>query len=800
MKNKSFIVFILLLVLYFNEKSLAQEFKFETSEINISEKGNIILANEGYVFFPKKKLRINAQNFKYDKKKLTLSIKKGVAEFTENKIKIYADELYYDENKSILKATGDVQINDVINDINIKTDEVYYNIPKEIIQSELTTVIKSYPNNQIKVEGFIYTLKDKLIKMKNIEMIDGDNNLFKLEKSFLNINTNKLIGKDVSINLNNKSFNKENEPRFKGNSITVSEDETIIKKSIFTTCKKSDKCPPWQMSAKEIRHDKKSKTINYKNAFLKIYDVPVFYFPKFFHPDPSVTRQSGFLIPKIQDSSSLGAALNLPYFLVLSNNKDLTFSPRLYTKNKYLVQSEFRHVDKNSKNIIDFSVLKNKKNSKNHFFLESENKLNFEKFDESSLSIKLENTSNETYLKTYKLESPLIKNENLLNSYINIDLSRDDLVFSANAQVYEDLTKNKSDRFEFILPNFNLEKQLDNNTNFDGEFKLISDGYMKNYNTNIDEKVFINDLIFNSDDIVNNTGILSEYNFIIKNVTTDSKNSGTYKNKLDSSISSMLEYKSSYPMKKETNNYKNILRPQASVRVGTNQIFNYKNNNQRSSIEDIYGVYRSGSNKSLEEGVSLTYGANFEKYKKSDLDKKILGVEIANVLRLEENQKIARNSALDEKISDFLGRLEYDPIDAINIEYDFSIKNNFKEQNYELLSTTFKVNNFLTTFEYLNEENTFDKESYLANTTTYSFDNSNDISFKTRKNKKTKLTEFYNLIYQYTNDCLTAAIEYRKDYYSDRDLTPEESIFLKLTIIPIGGANSPNFKPWLKID
>jgi len=795
MKNKSFIVFILLLVLYFNEKSLAQEFKFETSEINISEKGNIILANEGYVFFPKKKLRINAQNFKYDKKKLTLSIKKGVAEFTENKIKIYADELYYDENKSILKATGDVQINDVINDINIKTDEVYYNIPKEIIQSELTTVIKSYPNNQIKVEGFIYTLKDKLIKMKNIEMIDGDNNLFKLEKSFLNINTNKLIGKDVSINLNNKSFNKENEPRFKGNSITVSEDETIIKKSIFTTCKKSDKCPPWQMSAEEIRHDKKSKTINYKNAFLKIYDVPVFYFPKFFHPDPSVTRQSGFLIPKIQDSSSLGAALNLPYFLVLSNNKDLTFSPRLYTKNKYLVQSEFRHVDKNSKNIIDFSVLKNKKNSKNHFFLESENKLNFEKFDESSLSIKLENTSNETYLKTYKLESPLIKNENLLNSYINIDLSRDDLVFSANAQVYEDLTKNKSDRFEFILPNFNLEKQLDNNTNFDGEFKLISDGYMKNYNTNIDEKVLINDLIFNSDAIVNNTGILSEYNFIIKNVTTDSKNSGTYKNKLDSSISSMLEYKSSYPMKKETNNYKNILRPQASVRAGTNQIFNYKNNNQRSSIEDIYGVYRSGSNKSLEEGVSLTYGANFEKYKKSDLDKKILGVEIANVLRLEENQKLARNSALDEKISDFLGRLEYDPIDAINIEYDFSIKNNFKEQNYELLSTTFKVNNFLTTFEYLNEENTFDKESYLANTTTYSFDNSNDISFKTRKNKKTKLTEFYNLIYQYTNDCLTAAIEYRKDYYSDRDLTPEESIFLKLTIIPIGGANSPNFKP-----
>ena len=36
------------------------------------------------------------------------------------------------------------------------------------------------------------------------------------------------------------------------------------------------------------------KIINYKNAWLQIYDRPVFYFPKFFHPDPSVKRQSGF--------------------------------------------------------------------------------------------------------------------------------------------------------------------------------------------------------------------------------------------------------------------------------------------------------------------------------------------------------------------------------------------------------------------------------------------------------------------------------------------------------------------------
>ena len=46
--------------------------------------------------------------------------------------------------------------------------------------------------------------------------------------------------------------------------------------------KKMISCPPWEMSAKEIRHNVNKKIINYKNSWLKIYDKPVFYFPKFF--------------------------------------------------------------------------------------------------------------------------------------------------------------------------------------------------------------------------------------------------------------------------------------------------------------------------------------------------------------------------------------------------------------------------------------------------------------------------------------------------------------------------------------
>ena len=68
------------------------------------------------------------------------------------------------------------------------------------------------------------------------------------------------------------------------------------------------------MSADEIKHDKQKKTIYYKNASLKLYDKKVFYFPKFFHPDPSVKRQSGFLIPKLQDNNVTGLSIKFTIF------------------------------------------------------------------------------------------------------------------------------------------------------------------------------------------------------------------------------------------------------------------------------------------------------------------------------------------------------------------------------------------------------------------------------------------------------------------------------------------------------
>ena len=328
----------------------------------------------------------------------------------EKNIEINADKLIYDQKISLIKAIGNVEINDLANIVTFKSKEVSYNKIEETIFSNVRSTFYDKALNNFTSEKFTYTLNDSLLKISEANILDVQNNKYYIEKAYINLLTNKLIGKDIFLDFNNLAEN--NDPRIKGKTVKSDKDKTIIEKGVFTTCKKNDDCPPWEFLASKITHDKKKKTINYENAWLKIYDKPVFYFPKFFHPDPTVKRQSGFLMPSFTGSNSTGSAFTLPYFHVLSNNKDLTFTPRLYSTNKILAQSEYRVVNATSKHTIDLSMLSEKDNSsQSHFFSNSQKKLNSKYFDNLDLSADLQFTSKDTYLKNYKLDSPLINND-----------------------------------------------------------------------------------------------------------------------------------------------------------------------------------------------------------------------------------------------------------------------------------------------------------------------------------------------------------------------------------------------------
>ena len=357
-----------------------------------------------------------------------------------------------------------------------------------------------------------------------------------------------------------------------------------------------------------------------------------------------------------------------------------------------------------------------------------------------------------------KLKSDLITDNSTIENSLNINLYSNDLNIETQFKSYENLNRENSDRYEYILPKLTLVKKIENKTKFLGNFSFKSENLIKNYYSN-----------------------------------TDAQNSEIYKKDKNFYLSGIFQYNSSLPMIKENGNYQNILKPKFSLKIAPNSTKNIRDNELKLDLNNIYSINRISQNDVVEGGLSITYGNDFSIFNKIK-SKEILSLKLANNLRISENDDLPQNNQIGQKTSDFFGELSFSPNKYFTSKYNASIKNNFSQINYENLVTEFKVNNFVTSFDYLNENNTSNKTSYLTSKATYSLSDSNRIEFSSRENKTTDLTEYYNFVYKYKNDCLAASIEYNKDFYNDRDIKPDESIFFKLTIIPLVETSSPNFK------
>ena len=655
--------------------------------------------------------------------------------------------------------------------------------------SEKKTILKDDGNDTFFSEKFKLDIKNNILRAKKLTLYDYLKNEYHLEFALIDLKENNFLGSNISIDFEDSMFgNKKNNPRLNANSLISEKNETRVLKGNFTTCNSEENdCPPWSIHAEEVIHKKKEKKIEYKNAWLKIYDKPILYFPYFFHPDPTVKRQSGFLIPSFQNSNTSGASMQIPYYKVISEKKDITFFPRIFFDNEIFLQTEYRQANKSSDLILDFSVNKGDSNTKNHFFADlTSNKEN------KKLDFHIETVSNDSYLKEHNINSLIHNNNSSLNSYINYSSYSDVSSLELSFEIYEDLNKGKTDRYEYVFPNFDYQKNLYAESNLNGNFIFNARGYNKNYDTNATETVLINDFIFSSFPKINTkwNGLQTNYKLLFRNLNSDAENSNEFKEDKNQELLSTVIFESKLPLKKESKNFNSFLTPKIAFRYSPNATKNNSNQNKdkKLSYDSIYSLDRVDDT-SVEGGESATLGIEYLSRNKMDED--YLKFSFANILRINENKDLPEINGLSDKRSDFIGNLEFIPSKFFDFSYQFSLDKNLNSSNYDLVKANIRVNNFVTSFEFLEEDDSLNNESYLKNTTKYNIDEENSLSFGTTKNLDKDITNYYNLIYEYENDCLTAAIEYNKEYYSDGSLKPEESIFFSITFVPFGSVISP---------
>jgi LPS-assembly protein len=122
---------------------------------------------------------------------------------------------------------------------------------------------------------------------------------------------------------------------------------TVFQNGVYTACepcRDDPKKPPlWQVKAARIIHNEGERKVYYENATLELFGYPVAYLPFFYHPDPTVKRQSGFLPPSIYSNSQVGVGVEVPYFWSIKPNMDATIALVPFTNQGVMAKGEFRH-------------------------------------------------------------------------------------------------------------------------------------------------------------------------------------------------------------------------------------------------------------------------------------------------------------------------------------------------------------------------------------------------------------------------------------------------------------------------
>ena len=257
-------------------------------------------------------------------------------------------------------------------------------------------------------------------------------------------------------------------------------------------------------------------------------------------------------------------------------------------------------------------------------------------------------------------------------------------------------------------------------------------------------------------------------------------------------MQSIVKYQIQYPLKKKGVKFDQVLTPILSARFSPNKSKDIKGTDRIIDYNNIFSLNRIGSTETVEGGQSITIGNEFKTTDK--LGNELFAFNLATMFRDEENSDLPKKSTLNRKSSNVVGEMLYKPKEFLDLKYSFSLDNDMQTLNYNLVNATFNVNNFVTSFEFLEKNDVIGDESYLSNKTTLNLTDNTSLAFNTRRNKQLGINEYYDLIYEYRNDCLKAAVEYKKTYYEDGDLKPEEQIYFSLTVIPFGTANTPGIK------
>ena len=655
----------------------------------------------------------------------------------EEKINIYANEIIVDEINEKVIAVGDaIAVNK--NNVKIQSDKLIYDKSLNFLEANGNVIINDQMNNTF--------FLDELKSYENLSIISG-----KMVKARLH-DDSRVVG---------SSFDKKDKI-------------STLENAEYTPCAKENylikNCPGWKLKSEKIYHDSENKTIHYDHAQIQLFNIPVFYLPYFSHPDPSVKKRSGFLMPTIQTDNQRGETFSIPIFLNLSSNRDFTFTPNIQTTSNNFYNLDYRHLNSLFDLKINSSIDDNDDNTgtSNHLFIESTIFNSYGK-----LNTYLKTSNNDTYMRKNK-----INNLTVLKSGLEFDRKAKDTFFSIETFGFKHLTT-ENQQWEYLYPNIVYDiYNIDNNI-FEGNVSLNNKlSFRKNLNENY-VSLASSQLNWSNQKINKNSGFIfdNEVNMRVASISIDEKSRSDTRN---IRFYPQLSSKISYPLLKSSSLFNQTITPIIMPIIAP---YNNYTDAQIVTNSNLFSTNRATSINQWESGPRINYGIEW-------FINSAKGTDIRTVIGQNYRFNKLSNDTASE-ISDYFINSN------ININIDNYLDGSLIIDRDDLKIRSLNANSsnkfgdliFAINYDYTSGKYSTSAEQ-VAVGGKYEFQNNLFLKFTGAKNLDTNKNIGYQYGILYENDCLGIDFNYYRDLTKDRDIQESDGLSFTVVLKPFGSTNN----------
>ena len=639
--------------------------------------------------------------------------------------------------------------------------------------------INATGNTIIQTEEFLST-SDSLIYDKNLESIKTSGNIIIKD----NLDNYYFFDDFVS----DKGFNKANGTNTR---IRLSDGTRIVGKSFirtdsnineinnaeYTPCLQNNyilkNCPGWKLSAKKVIHDEEKQNIYYEGATLSIFNVPVLYSPFFSHPDPTVKKRSGLLMPSISSNNNLGNTFSIPYFYNISSNYDLTITPTFQSKADNYYTLNYRHLTKNHKFDVDTSITDNesKAGTRSHMFINGDITNPYGKFD-----YKIEIANNDTYLRKNQ-----INEQTKFTSGLNFTKEMDNSFLDFSSYIYKHLDNSSEQKWEYIYPNISYDiynyKDPVSKTNWEIKSSLLNYRTIdKEYEQQLSSEIFSNEV-----QVSKQTGL--KFENTIQNRLVYFNDSANNFNQIR--VFPQISSKISLPLSKSRNKRTQILEP---VIMPILAPYNNYSNDQSISNGNIFSLNRETSLSQWESGPRINYGLNWL----------VNNDDLTVNTSFGQSTKILKDHTTE--ISNyFIGNtLDFGSIGYIKSDITIDRQELYLKDNNINSSLNFDKIKFGFDYDYetLNRIKTSEQISIGAKVNFYKDTN---LIMSARKNLMSDKSIGNAFGIHYENDCLAINFDYFRDFTAIDNIKNSRGFSFTITLKPFGtskqAGKTRNFGP-----